>query len=139
MVKLRSFQGFLGNKENVARILSHAYDVVNTQEAAEESKDNEMSFYHVCKPEIDLPHDLDPYDDKVYEKGFSNLVDFCTKGFLVEDDVERMYIYQQTLGEHTQQGILGLASIDDYENNLIKKHELTLPKKEQDRTKLVEV
>jgi len=53
--------------------LSHAYDVVNTQEAAEECKDNEMSFYHVCKPEIDLPHDLDPYDDKVYAKGLENL------------------------------------------------------------------
>lgn len=73
--------------------MSHAYDVVNTQEAAEECKDNEMSFYHVCKPEIDLPHDLDPYDDKVYAKGLENLSMFCEKGFLVEDDVARLYIY----------------------------------------------
>lgn len=138
MVKLRSFQGCLANQAHVPKILSHAYDVVNTQEAAEECKDNEMSFYHVCKPEIDLPHDLDPYDDQVYAKGLENLKAFCEKGFLVEDDVERMYIYQQTLGTHTQQGVLGLASIDDYENNLIKKHELTLPKKEADRTRLVD-
>jgi uncharacterized protein (DUF1015 family) len=63
MVKIRPFQGFLANQSHVKQILSHAYDVVNTQEAAEEAKGNEMSFYHVCKPEIDLPHELDPYDD----------------------------------------------------------------------------
>lgn len=51
-----------------------------------------MSFYHVCKPDIDLPHDLDPYDDQVYQKGHDNLKDFIAKGFLVEDDVSRMYI-----------------------------------------------
>lgn len=70
-----------------------------------------MSFYHVCKPEIDLPHELDPYDPKVYEMGRDNLKNFIAKGFLVEDDCERMYILQQTMGTHTQQGIMGLASI----------------------------
>lgn len=59
MVKLRCFRGHLANQHHVGRILSHAYDVVNTAEAQEECKDNPMSFYHVCKPEIDLPADVD--------------------------------------------------------------------------------
>lgn len=68
--------------------------MVNSEEARKLAAGNEMSFYHVCKPEIDLPHDLDPYDEKVYEKGRDNLKEFIAKGFLIEDDVERMYIYQ---------------------------------------------
>jgi len=70
-----------------------------------------MSFYHVCKPEIDVPSECDPYDAKVYEMGRDNLKKFITKGYLVEDDCERMYILQQTMGGHTQQGIMALASI----------------------------
>ena len=73
MVKLRCFKGHLANQEHVAKILSHAYDVVNGREAAEEAKDNPHSFYHVCKPEIDLPADSDPYSDEVYQKGYQNL------------------------------------------------------------------
>ena len=95
-----------------------------------------MCFYHVCKPEIGNPEGCDPYHDCTYEAGRDNLKAFIEKGYLVEDDCERMYIVQQSMKGHTQQGIMALASISDYENNLIKKHEYTLPKKEEDRTKL---
>ena len=98
-----------------------------------------MSFLHVNKPEIDLPPSTDPYDDSVYNKGRENLLKFIEKGYLVEDSEETMYIYRQVMGSHTQQGIVALASIEDYENNKIKRHEYTLPKKEMDRTKLTNI
>ena len=98
-----------------------------------------MSFLHVNKPEIDLPPSTDPYDDSVYNKGRENLLKFIEKGYLVEDSEETMYIYRQVMGSHTQQGIVALASIEDYEKNKIKRHEYTLPKKELDRTKLTNI
>lgn len=95
-----------------------------------------MSFYHVNKPEIDCPADMDPTDQAIYDKGKENLDMFIEKGYLVRDDVPRMYIYGQRMGEHRQHGIVCLSSIDDYEKDIIKKHELTTSKKELDRTNL---
>ena len=139
MVKIRPFKGFLANKNNVGKVISPAYDVLNTVEACEMADGNPMSFLHVNKPEIDLPKDTDPYDDAVYQKGRENLLSFIEKGYLVEDPVETMYIYRQVLGNHTQQGIVSLTSIEDYEQNKIKRHEFTMPKKELDRTKLTDI
>ena len=98
-----------------------------------------MSFLHCTKPEIDLPPETDPYDMSVYEGGRDTLKAFVEKGFLVQDPEPIMYIYQQTMGLHSQKGIMALASVDDYENNRIKKHEFTLAKKEEDRTKLTNI
>ena len=100
---------------------------------------NPMSFLNVNKPEITLPAETDPYAEEVYTRGRENLQHFITQGYLQQDDEERMYIYQQSMGSHTQYGVIGLASIEDYEQNRIKRHEFTLPKKEADRTKLTDV
>ena len=103
------------------------------------SDGNPMSFLHVNKPEIDLDPETDPYADEVYQQGRQNLLHFIKEGYLQQDDQETMYIYRQVMNDHVQQGIVALASIQDYESNKIKRHELTLPKKENDRTKLTEI
>ena len=139
MVKIRPFKGFLANQDNCARVISPAYDTLNTEEARAMADGNPMSFLNVNKPEITLPAETDPYADEVYTRGRENLQHFITQGYLQKDDEERMYIYQQSMGSHTQYGVIGLASIEDYEQNRIKRHEFTLPKKEADRTKLTDV
>lgn len=138
MVKVKAFKGYLCNKEIALKVLAKPYDVLNTQEARELAEGNPMSFYHVNKPEMDLPDDI---QDKslIYTKGRENLLKFIQEGYLVEDTEERIYIYGQRMGTHQQYGILALSSIDDYEHNIIKKHELTLPDKELDRTNLCDV
>lgn len=95
-----------------------------------------MCFLRVSKPEIDLPAGTDLYAQEVYDKGRENLMYFRKSGYIKQDTEQRMYIYMQKLGEREQYGIVGMASIEDYENGLIKRHELTIKKKEQDRTKL---
>ena len=139
MVKIRPFKGYLANQENCARVISPAYDTLNTEEARAAADGNPMSFLNVNKPEITLPADTDPYDERVYTRGRENLEHFIAEGYLQQDSEERMYIYRQTMGDHTQYGVIGLASIEDYEENRIKRHEFTLPKKEADRTKLTDV
>lgn len=103
------------------------------------SAGNPMSFLHVNKPEIDLDPATDPYDKSVYITGRDNLKHFIEKGYLVQDTEATFYIYQQTMEGHSQRGIMGLASIQDYETQHIKRHEFTLAKKEEDRTKLTDV
>lgn len=137
MVKIRTFRGYLANQENIDKIISPPYDVCNIEEAREETGDNEMYYYHINKPGIDLPDDAD--QQTIAEKGRENLLSFIEKGYLVRDEKERVYIYSQQQGEHIQYGIMCLASIDDYENNLIKKHEHTLPEVEKERTHLCDV
>ena len=139
MVTIKPFKGYLANQNNCDKIISPAYDTLNSEEARLMSDGNPMSFLHVNKPEIDLPVETDPYSDDVYNKGRENLLKFIENGNLVQDSEERLYIYQQTMGDHTQQGIIGLASIQDYEENRIKRHEYTLAKKELDRTKLTDI
>ena len=139
MVKVRPFKGLLANQDNVGRVISPAYDTLNTVEARAMADGNEMSFLNVNKPEITMAEDQDAYADEVYARGRENLLHFVEHGYLVQDTEERMYIYQQTMGDHTQFGLIGLASVDDYEQNRIKRHELTLAKKEADRTKLTDV
>ena len=139
MVKIRPFKGFLANQDNVGKVISPAYDTLNTEEARAMADGNPMSFLNVNKPEITMAADQDPYADEVYTTGRANLLHFIENGYLVQDAEERIYIYQQTMGDHTQFGLIGLASVEDYEENRIKRHELTLAKKEADRTKLTDV
>jgi uncharacterized protein (DUF1015 family) len=126
MVKVRSFKGYLANQQNAHKIISPPYDVLDTEEAKAMTGDNDMFFLHLEKPEIDLPEGTNLYDQKVYEKGRENLEKFIHKGYLVEDTEPRMYIYMQGMGESKQYGIVALASIEDYESGVIKKHELTI-------------
>jgi uncharacterized protein (DUF1015 family) len=120
----------------VDKLISPPYDVLNTEEAKEMAKGNETSFLRVSKPEIDLPAGTNLYAPEVYAKGRENLMLFREKGWIQEDKEERMYIYMQKMQGREQYGIMAMASVEDYENGLIKRHELTIKKKEEDRTKL---
>jgi uncharacterized protein (DUF1015 family) len=94
MVKVRPFKGHLANKDNCDKVIAPAYDTLNTEEAKQQSEGNPMSFLHVNKPEIDLPEGTDPYHKSVYLQGRDNLKHFIEKGYLVEDDSSRFYVYQ---------------------------------------------
>lgn len=109
------------------------YDVMNTEEAIKMAKGKESSLLHITRSEIDLPTDTDTHSDEVYNKSVENFSKWQKKGWLVQDEKPYFYIYAQTMKGRTQYGIVGCASVDDYLNGIIKKHELTRPDKEQDR------
>ncbi len=139
MAILKAFKGIRPVKEKVKLVASKPYDVLDSDEAKAEAGDNNYSFYHVIKPEIDLPSELDHYSPLVYKKGKENFNNFIKEGIFFQDKEEYLYIYQQTMDGRKQNGIVGCASVDDYLNNIIKKHELTRPDKEEDRKKHVRV
>ena len=134
MVKVRKFRGYVANQDNIEKIISPPYDVCSVEEAKEETGDNEMYYFHINKPAIDLPEGCSI--DDIANKGKENLMKFIKRGYLERDDEERIYIYSQQEGDHLQYGIMALASIDDYDNGKIKKHEHTLPEVELERTNL---
>ena len=109
------------------------YDVVNREEAKKIGDENPFSFLHVDRPEMDLEPGIDLYDERVYEKARENLMEMEKKGILVQDKTSCYYIYELVRKGKTQTGIVGCASIDDYRNGVVKKHELTREDKEQDR------
>ena len=139
MAILKAFRGFRPGKELAARIASRPYDVLNSEEARIEVEGNPYSFLHVVKPEVDLQPDTDLYSDVVYQTGKSNLDKMISEGILFQDEAAFLYVYAQTMDGKTQYGLLGCASIEDYQNNVIKKHELTRPDKEEDRKQHVRV
>lgn len=139
MAILKAFKGIRPVKNRVKEVASKPYDVLDSDEAKAEAGDNKYSFYRVIKPEIDLPADLDHYSPLVYEKGKENFNNFIKEGVFFQDAEEYLYIYQQTMDGRKQNGIVACASVDDYLNNIIKKHELTRPDKEEDRKKHVRV
>lgn len=115
------------------QLASRPYDVLNREEAREEAADNPYSFYHISKAEIDLPATVDVHDKAVYEKARENLESFRKKGFLFQEDTPCFYIYELEMNGHLQTGLVGLSSVRDYEQGVIRKHEFTRPEKEQDR------
>ena len=133
MAIIKAFKGFRPQKELVAKIASRPYDVLSSEEAAVEAKGNPNSFYHVIKSEIDLPADTDHYSPEVYEKAKSNLQQFIDKKIYIQDKEPCLYIYAQTMWGRTQYGLVACASVSDYLNNVIRKHELTRVEKEEDR------
>jgi uncharacterized protein (DUF1015 family) len=120
-------------------VASKPYDVLNSDEAREEVKGHLLSFLHIGKPEIDLDPGIDPHDPKVYTKGKENLQKLIDQNVLVEDPEPYLYVYAQTMGGRTQYGIVGCASVEEYWNDTIKKHELTRKDKEEDRCNHVRV
>lgn len=120
------------------KVAALPYDVMTSAEAREEAKDNPYSFLHVDKAEIDLPLDTDLYSDEVYKKAASNLKSLETDEIMKQDSTPCFYIYEQTWRGKTQTGIVGCASIDEYINGKIKKHELTRADKEADRIRHVD-
>jgi uncharacterized protein (DUF1015 family) len=109
------------------------YDVMNTSEAIKMAKGKECSMLHITRSEIDLPAGTNTHSEEVYDKSVENFRKWQNNGWLIQDPEPRFYIYAQTMKGRTQYGIVGCASIDDYINGIIKKHELTRPDKEQDR------
>lgn len=133
MAIIKPFKAFRPNKEIADKLASFPYDVLNSDEARALAKGNEYSFLRINKPEIDLPIETDHYAKEVYEKGKENLEAFIEKKWLRQDETPMLYIYQQQMGKHVQNGLVACSSIDDYFNDVIKKHEYTRPVKENDR------
>ena len=139
MATIRPFKGIRPPKELVEKVESRPYDVLSSEEARAEAGDNEMSLYHIIKPEIDFSPETSEYDPKVYEQAANNFKKFQDKGWLVQDEKPSYYIYAQTMNGKTQYGLVVGAFVDDYLNGTIKKHELTRKDKEEDRMKHVRV
>lgn len=139
MAIVKPFRGIRPPKELVEKVESRPYDVLDSEEARIEAGDNEMSLYHIIKPEIDFEPGTSEYAPEVYEKAAENFKKFQKNGWLVQDDKEMYYIYAQTMNGKTQYGLVVGAYVDDYMNGVIKKHELTRRDKEEDRMKHVRV
>ena len=139
MATIKPFKGLRPPRELVEKVVSRPYDVLNSEEARAEAEGNEMSLYHIIKPEIDFPIGTDEHDPRVYRKAAENFQKFQDKGWLVQDGQENYYIYAQTMNGKTQYGLVVGAYVPDYMNGTIKKHELTRRDKEEDRMKHVRV
>ncbi len=137
MATIKAFRGYRPAPGLAKDVASLPYDVVSTKEARELAGDNPRSFYHVGRPEIDLPDDVPVHDDRVYEQGRANLYRLIEEGTLVRDDHAQLYLYQQRMDDHVQAGLVCLASVREYENGRIKIHEHTRKEKEDDRTRHV--
>lgn len=138
MAVFRPFEAVRPTAEAASRVAALPYDVMSSDEAREMVKGNPDSFLHVDKAEIDLDPSVDLYDKKVYEKARENLQNFENKGVFIKEKNPCFYIYKQVMDGRGQAGIVGCASIDDYRNNVIKKHELTRADKEADRIRHVD-
>jgi len=130
---IKPFKGLRPQSELASKVASPPYDVLNSSEAREMATGNEYSFLHINKPEIDLADDVDIHSVAVYEKGAENLQRFINEGTLIQDRTPCFYIYRQIMGGHNQIGLVAGASVEEYQNDLVKKHELTRADKEDDR------
>ncbi len=137
-MRLRTFQGLVPTPEHAAEVAAVPYDVVNREESAALAKGNPYSLLHVDRAEIDLPDAVDAYDSKVYAKAAENFQKLQDDGILVRESEPCLYLYRQVMGEHAQTGLVGVCNIEDYENDIIRKHEKTRKVKEDDRTRLVD-
>ncbi len=121
-----------------ARVASPPYDVINTREARALAAGSPDSFLRVSRPEIDLPEGTDEHADEVYAQGALNLADLVKRGTLVADAAPRLFVYAQKMGAHRQVGLVACASVDEYDRDLIKKHEKTRADKEEDRVRHID-
>jgi uncharacterized protein (DUF1015 family) len=136
---LKPFRGIRPGREQAHKVAAPPYDVLSSAEARVMAEGNSISFLHVNKPEIDVDPSIDVHDDRVYHKGAENLQAFIRDGVLSQDEAPYFYVYRQHMGKHVQTGLMAVASVEEYENNLIKKHEFTRPEKEDDRVKHMDV
>ncbi len=139
MATLRPFIAYRPRPEFAAEVAARPYDVLDSDEAREEVKGHPYSFLHVGKPEVDLDPSINLHDPRVYEKGKENLQKLIHDGILIPDTAPCLYVYAQTMNGRTQYGIVGCASVEEYWNGTIKKHELTRKDKEEDRCNHVRV
>lgn len=138
MARIEPFRGWRPRPELAEKVASPPYDVLNSDEARAMTADNPLSFLHVVKPEIDLPRETDHYAAEVYAKGGENLRRLMDDGVLIQEERPSLYLYRQRMGDHVQTGLVAGASVDEYEADLIKKHEHTRPVKEDDRTRHID-
>jgi uncharacterized protein (DUF1015 family) len=138
MAIIKPFAALRPKPELAAQICELPYDVMSSEEARQIAAPNPLSFLHVSKPEIDLPPGTDPYAPQVYAKGKENFQRLISQGALRQDARPGFYLYRQMMGGHSQVGLVGVASCRDYLENVIKKHELTRPDKEDDRVRHIE-
>lgn len=139
MAVFKSFRAYRPAQRNQSLIPALPYDVMSSEEAREMVKGNSLSFLHVDRAEIDFPVGADKYSREIYEKAKENLLALENTGAMIQDEAPCFYIYRQIMNGRAQVGLVGCASIDDYMNNIIKKHEKTLAKKEKDRINHVNI
>ena len=135
MAEIHPFRALRPPAEKVRQVASVPYDVVNTEEAHLLAEGNPLSFLHVSRPEIDMPEGTDIYSDEVYARAAENFRKLIAEAPLEHEAEPSLYLYQLTMGGHTQTGVAACASVDEYDNDLIRKHEKTRPDKENDRTR----
>lgn len=133
MARIKPFKSLRPRKELAEKVASKPYDVLNSQEAKTEAAGNDYSFLRITKSEIDLPDGIDTHSQEVYDKAKSNLESFIQNGTLFSEEKPCYYIYQLVMNGKSQTGLVCVSSIEDYFNDVIKKHELTRPEKEKDR------
>jgi uncharacterized protein (DUF1015 family) len=134
-MRVKPFAALRPVPEKASVLASVPYDVVDTAEARILAAGNPDSFLHVSRPEIDLPDGVDIHADSVYAQGVKALRDLQARGVLTREEDERFYVYRQVMGGHSQTGVVACCSIDDYANEIIRKHEKTRKDKEDDRTR----
>lgn len=135
-MKIRSFKGLTPAKGKAEAIASLPYDVVNYQQACEQAEGRPLSFMRVVRSEIELPEGTDPYSDAVYAHAKENFERLIANGYLVREPENCMYLYRQEMGGHSQTGLVATFSAEDYDSDVIKKHEKTRAAKENDRYRL---
>lgn len=133
MAIIKPFSAVRPQQELAAQVASRPYDVLNSEEARAEAAGNPVSFLHVTKSEIDLPPGVDIHSQEVYDKAKENLQQLISNGTLLKEDKPCYYIYQLVMNGRSQTGLVCLSSVQDYYDNVIKKHEFTRPEKEKDR------
>jgi uncharacterized protein (DUF1015 family) len=137
-MRIRSFQGLVPTPKLAADVAAVPYDVVNREESFALAHDKPLNLLHIDRAEIDLPLEVDPYDAQVYAKAAENFAKLQSEGVLVREPKRCMYLYRQTVGKHSQTGLVTTCDVGDYEQDIIKKHEKTRQDKEDDRTRLVD-
>jgi len=133
MISIHPFKALRPEAQHAKQVASRPYDVLNSKEAKIEAQGNPSSFLHITKSEIDLPEDIDIHSQHVYDTAKKNLDAFISRNILFRESKACYYIYQLVMNGRSQTGLVCGSSVDDYENDLIKKHEFTRPEKEKDR------
>jgi len=139
MSVIKEFCGLRPPKNLAEKISELPYDVCSSAEARKTAEGNPYNFYHVTKPEIDLPENVDIYDESVYNKGAENFKAFIEKGYLTSEKTPCFYFYTLVMNGREQTGLVCTVSVDDYLNGVVKKHEFTREDKERDRIKHIDV
>lgn len=139
MATLKPFRALRPHPDEAQRICCLPYDVMNTEEARRMAEGNPISFLRVTRPELELEDDADPYAPSVYERGAANLRKLVEQGHLLREEKPCYMLYRLTMGRHTQLGLVAAASCKEYDEGTVKKHELTRPDKEDDRTRHINI